>query len=1113
MTPRAASRSGTPPLRRGQVDHGPARREDCGSVRLRLFLPCALGLLLSAQAASAAPPRRPAGVKALVGDLYGVGEHRLAARGLSILFRAALSGGNRGGGQAAVLDEADTGRATAGTRIVHQRVAATYLKNAEAERAAGGLLEPDGPGLRLIVRVYGSDGALEHSRGFSTTGRNLFALGRDGVLALGEHLALKPRELPFFTYADAVTLGQAGIKLEAGDHEGALGELERLGRNRPEVVALLRSYDNLALRVAEQPKLPTWVRIRAKLVAGRASEALDDAREWRHDRPKDLLGALLEARALLAIGKPGEVEKVLAEVPESSEGLLLRAQALRMLRRGKDAEKLYQRAVALGVDVGAAKLGLGELALAARSPDAAPLLLDASARLLEANEPGLAQLAIGRALDAGKVSLQGSSGGRPLIVDPASLPAKERTRLAGAMGLPATGNLSDAERRTLARLGTADPTLPEQDKQDFRKLAPDEAAGGAGGAGGAGAVTSRPLDPAAREAAVKAMDSTFARSEDVPKRLYQAELLLEEKRPSEARALLVATSRAPGASGDVRVQLALGRAYQASGQPRKAAEYFERAQTPGNEAATRALARSLEDAGEARRAAELHGKVSERKLEDPEALRAQSIASLQAGDAAGARTTIDRAIQGNPQDVTSHQIAAAAERKLGHTAEAAQEDVLARDLEVPGVPKRDVERILKTPESPQAAAAARTKRSLEELARSPLVTAMLKSVRLRELAEQDARLELAIVVRRMTFEPSLRWVTGYRPDRARLQTELSTALKVVLPQGQQGLPSPELEQAVQSGDAGAIRNAARSDHLELVLDVDAEVEDGTRVRLAIRPVLVAQGADNPQVLRLDEGSLIVREIFPPVASGGAVIFLIFALLAGTTVLRRTGTLVVTVKYDTTAESGLFSLVLARRHKEVYLKGGEEAYASEVLKGGSTVGKRGATMIKPVTTFKSLPTGTWYVYLYGVYIRLGKPDGNYVLEKTCVVKPKESTFLDFDLVGDAATILVDVWDENGPVPKVFVTCNGDAGTGVYTGDRGGGALFTLPPGDYTFEGSKGSRSAIATLVAPHPKPYRVTLRFDEANQAIAEARSDHPVALPDAEDTGFESTSHSDAKKH
>ena len=948
------------------------------SVRPRRFLPPVLALLLCTQAQGAPP--KAAGVKALVGDLYGVGEHRLAARGLSILFRAALAGGSRGATRA-VLDEADTARATAMTRVVHQRVAATYLKNAEAERAAGGLLEPDGAGLRLILRVYGTGGRLEQARGFSSQGRNLYALAKSGLELLAGELVLKPRELPFFTYADAATLGLAAIKLDAADHEGALGELERLGRNRPEVVALVRAHDNLALHVAEQPKLPTWVRIRAKLLGGRATEALEETREWRHDRPKDLLGAFLEARALLALGKPAEVERLLSEVPESSEGLLLRAQAHRALKRPRDAEKLYQRALVLGVDIGAARLGLAELAAAQRAPDAADQLLEASARLLEANEAGQAQAAIGRALDTGQLNLSGTGGARPLrmVVDPASLPARERVRMAGAIGLAQTGALSDPERRTLARLATADPTLSEQDKQDFRKLGGDDAAG-AGGAGGAGGASGRPLDPAAREAAEKAVDGTFGRAEDVPRRLYQAELLLEAKRPAEARALLVATSRAPGASGDVRVQLALGRTYQASGQPRKAAEHFERAQSPGNVDATRALARSLEDAGEARRAAELHAQVSERKLDDPEALRSQSMASMQAGDAVGAKATIDRALQANPQDAASHQIAAAAERRLGHIAEATQADAAARDLEVQGVQARDIERLLKTPETPQAAAAARTKRSLEELVQSPLVQTLLRSPRLRELAEQDAHLELAIVVRRFAFEPSLRWILGYRPDRARLHNELATGLKVVLPHGQPAAASAELEDAVQAGDVGAIRNAARNDHLELVLDVNPEVEDGARVRLMIRPVLVAQGADPAQPLRLEEGRFVVRELFPPIVTGGVLLILLLLLLFGTSILRRSGTLVVTVKYDTTAESGLFSLVLSRRHREVYLKGGEQAYAAEVLQGGAKVGKRGATMIKPITTFPSLPTGNWFVYLYGVYIRLGKPDGNYVFEK-------------------------------------------------------------------------------------------------------------------------------------
>src|SRR5689334_18140092 len=106
---------------------------------MRLPMRSHLGLLFtfaalfatSGPSATAGPEAR---ARILLGDVYGAGEFREAARGLSMVLRASLHAVRPG----TLVESAAIGPLTGGARVVHQAVAAEWAKKAGAGLAIGG---------------------------------------------------------------------------------------------------------------------------------------------------------------------------------------------------------------------------------------------------------------------------------------------------------------------------------------------------------------------------------------------------------------------------------------------------------------------------------------------------------------------------------------------------------------------------------------------------------------------------------------------------------------------------------------------------------------------------------------------------------------------------------------------------------------------------------------------------------------------------------------------------------------------------------------------------------------------------------------------------------------
>ncbi len=1102
------------------------------------------------------------GSRILFGDLYGAGEYREAARGLSMALRAAL---RRNRALGTLVDAATLEKASEKKRVVHQAVAAEWLQRSGATFAIGGTLEPDGGGVRLMLRVYGGEGQVVFARGYASPGSDLHALAGQALGGLLSDFAgattpggggKRPRkvevaELPWFGLTELSSLGTAAFAIEAGQSPRAISALEAAARNRPALEAYVRADEDLALRLASDAAAPTWVRVTAKLISGRAGEARDEAIVWQRERPADVLAGTLVARAHLALGKPAEAEHALRALPEVSETLYWRGMALRALKKPKEAQAAFDRVVKLGAEQApAAMLALAEVEVAQKDPGAGRRLGAAAERLLAAGDVALAQTTALRALKAGvpiaDPFARAGAAGAPGSAQPtnlavtdlriAELPPKDRALVASSFGVPPDGRLSTQDRALLSRLEQAGVPITSGDKAEFAAferrplteqeqadLLRDEALGGSRnrdgttGADKATAADRAELDgkleftaaqkakkvteadrnalseaigapkkpggagtgggPAVKEdTAHDILKDMIVQFSSVPaKKVLQAAMLTADGKSAEARAILLAA----GAGGNPRAREALARAYMAGNQAGEAVKLL--GHNPGP-----LMAQALEQAGDPARAAEVYRQTGHGN--DPEALRAAAMAAFMGGDANAAKAQIDRVLAANPQDVSALIVSAAVEQRLGNGQAANAAAALAKGLQAPGMAapmSASVQAVVRQGAASAEAAGGPRKvdqRDLEAIARpSLLAQAMLKLPLVRALAEANGPTSLSIVVREPRFSASSTWLMGLRPKAEELRKQVEGAIKLLVPRADVRPPATELQEAANRASSAAFWAQVKQAHLDLSFELVAwvqEKESGDQLLVELRPIHRLAFIEPPVLATLKDPKLMDRTWIPMILTMGGSLFAGFLLLGLITLVRGRGTIVVMLEYDTKFESGLFSLALSRRKKTIKLKGGDEgAYAEAVRKGGAKTGRRFASMIKQMTVFPKMPTGRWFVYLYGVTVDSeGKPKGNYVIEKECNVLRGVTENVEFDLVGKNAVVMVDVWDQKGPVPKALVIVNDDNGRSLYTGDRGAGVVFSLPLGEHTIKATRDDRAAMTKVKCDRPKPYHVTVRF-------------------------------------
>jgi hypothetical protein len=123
------------------------------------------------------------------------------------------------------------------------------------------------------------------------------------------------------------------------------------------------------------------------------------------------------------------------------------------------------------------------------------------------------------------------------------------------------------------------------------------------------------------------------------------------------------------------------------------------------------------------------------------------------------------------------------------------------------------------------------------------------------------------------------------------------------------------------------------------------------------------------------------------------------------------------------------------------------------------GKRAAKIENPVTLFRGVPAGTYWVHLYGTY----KHDNRELKEEQSaqvIVKREETVQVEFGPPPTCAVFMFRIVDGKKPVGDAKITDDGPPEVTVQTNTRGEGQLALSP-------GPRVIRIAVGNKVIGHP----------------------------------------------
>lgn len=182
----------------------------------------------------------------------------------------------------------------------------------------------------------------------------------------------------------------------------------------------------------------------------------------------------------------------------------------------------------------------------------------------------------------------------------------------------------------------------------------------------------------------------------------------------------------------------------------------------------------------------------------------------------------------------------------------------------------------------------------------------------------------------------------------------------------------------------------------------------------------------------------------PLATAGVLL----VVLAITLVMRRMrGHIVVRLQSESEVSERFLSLSISRSPVSPVVSD-IATHVTEVKKIGPRKTELGATLIGHLTEFPKVPTGTWYVHLYGVY-RRGRAQriaAGDTFTQMVVVKRRKTLFVDFSLAAVNAEFLVTVVDDKLAVAGSRIWLDDDDAHPVVTG-KNGSAVIDVPRGKH------------------------------------------------------------------
>jgi tetratricopeptide (TPR) repeat protein len=464
---------------------------------------------------------------------------------------------------------------------------------------------------------------------------------------------------------------------------------------------------------------------------------------------------------------------------------------------------------------------------------------------------------------------------------------------------------------------------------------------------------------------------------------------------------------------------------------------------------------------------------------------------LEKGDKQQAVELLKKAAAAEPDDAEVHLRLAQALSATGDTSGANAEKLAANALDpdvaverpLPGATTGGTEVGKPTLATPTAGGASESQAVVELIGQLPQ---LLRSFP--PLKEKDQGGSAAIV--HGTVPLMSRILPGRRANAAAMDKALATLLETafrferVLPASESSATDPTSE---------ALAQLAGSKNVDVVVAYTTEVDDG-RIKVAMTVLDQRQHKLYNNEARLNAPSAVGSQNLLPIE----IIIVVLVGLVGWLVFRPRGKLNVKIEYDPTMDGGMFSIrIYKMRRGGIGLKGGnEQSYVDAVRKSGASVSSRAATMVGKETEFK-LPAGKWWVYVFGVYVKNNKPQGNFLIEKRVIVPGGKLQTAEFNLIPQETSVLVKVLQGGNTVFGAAVWLNQDEHKAVYTNKSAGGALILVPRGQHIVTARMDGKQMVQDLSVSSPQPMECVVDMTHAEPAPEEretrARAPEAVA--------------------
>ncbi len=208
---------------------------------------------------------------------------------------------------------------------------------------------------------------------------------------------------------------------------------------------------------------------------------------------------------------------------------------------------------------------------------------------------------------------------------------------------------------------------------------------------------------------------------------------------------------------------------------------------------------------------------------------------------------------------------------------------------------------------------------------------------------------------------------------------------------------------------------------------------------------------------------------------GVIGFLLVAFVAWK-FLRPTGTIVVGLALDADAVEPAFAIQLSRSSKRPTISSLDD-HAEKLRRTGADHSQLYCAMVGKTTRFEAIPTGRWWVHVYGTFAKAGQlrmlPDEH---SKQVKLKRGQPLHVKFDLVPTTTEYRLRVYDGPRPVADAEVWLDDDRASSVRT-PKTGDVVLELGRGDHVIRIAVNRMRIEKPLTVVDAKVHNVTINLE------------------------------------